>query len=171
MSRIPPLPASETVILADLSERQAAFVREYVERGGKPGAAVDAAVAAGYARSGLAGRAAARSRAYELLRNPKVLAALRDELTRKLNTGAALGVQVLIDLAQNARSEQVRLSAANSLIDRGYAPVMSRNATIQASTSIEDLIRELDEAQRAERAQVIDVEASAVCGDAGDERG
>ena len=71
MSRTPFLPESKTVILADLSERQAVFVREYVERGGRPGAAVDAAVAAGYARPGRAGRAAARSRAYELLEKPQ----------------------------------------------------------------------------------------------------
>ena len=112
-------PPSKSVTLSDLSDRQAAFVREYVERGGRRGAAADAAVAAGYAQPGRAGRAAARVRASELLRNPDVLQALRDELTRKLNAGAALGVQTLMDLCQNARSEQVKLSAANSLIDRG----------------------------------------------------
>lgn len=137
-------PAPETVTSRDLSERQAAFVREYVERGGSPGSAADAAVAAGYARPGPAGRAAARVRASELLRNPNVLQQLRDELARRLSTGAALGVQTLIDLCQNARSEQVRLSAANALIDRGYGPVMSRNASVQAHTSVEDLLAMLD---------------------------
>lgn len=135
---------TKAVTIDDLSERQAAFVREFVERGGRPGAAADAAVAAGYARPGPEGRAAARVRASELLRNERVLRFLRDEITRKLNAGATLGVRVLIDLAENARSEQVRLSAANSLIDRGYAPVMSRNATLQASTSLEDLLERLD---------------------------
>jgi hypothetical protein len=139
---LPDLP--ETVTIGDLSERQRAFVREFVERGGRPGAGPDAAVAAGYARPGRAGRAAARVRAFELLRNPEVLQVLRDELTRKLNAGAALGVATLIDLCQNARSEQVRLSAANSLIDRGHGPVISRNATIRASVSVEDLLERLD---------------------------
>ena len=136
---------SKSVTLSDLSERRAAFVREYVERGARPGAGPDAAVAAGYAKPGPRGRAAARVRASELLRNPDVLQVLRNELTRKLNVGAALGVQVLMDLCQNARSEQVRLTAANSLIDRGFGPVMSRNATIYASTSIEDILERLDE--------------------------
>jgi phage terminase small subunit len=143
---------SETVTLADLSERQAAFVREYVERGGRPGAAADAAVSAGYARPGPEGRAAARVRASELLRNEKVLRFLRDELTRKLNAGAALGVAALLDLAQNAKSEQVRLSAANSLIDRGHGPVMSRNASITARVSIEDLLAQLDAREKDQSA-------------------
>ncbi|MGA7675851.1 MAG: hypothetical protein WCA78_12510 [Rhizomicrobium sp.] len=161
MSRTPFLPESKTVILADLSERQAVFVREYVERGGRPGAAVDAAVAAGYARPGRAGRAAARSRAYELLRNPKVLTALRDELTRKLNTGAALGVQVLIDLAQRAQSEQVRFSAARELVDRGYGPVVSRSANLNANASIEDFWARLD-AMEAAAGQAPPVDGGAI---------
>lgn len=134
----------KTVTNADLSDRQADFVREYVERGGGPGTAADAAVAAGYARPGPEGRAAARVRASELLRNPNILQILRDELSRRLGAGAALGVQTLVDLCQNARSEQVRLSAANSLIDRGFGPVVSRNATIQANTSVEELLEMLD---------------------------
>ena len=140
-------PASVTI--ADLTERQAAFVREYVERGGRPGAAADAAVAAGYAQPSKAGRAAARVRASELLHNPQVLQALRDELTRKLNAGATLGVQTLIDLCLNARSEQVRLSAANSLIDRGYGPVVSRSAVVQANTTLESMLAMLDSGEEA----------------------
>jgi hypothetical protein len=98
MSKIQRLFASEAVTFADLSERQAAFVREYVERGGRPGAAADAAVAAGYARPGQSwtrGSARARIRAApqsEGLEPPS------DELTRKLKAGATLGVQTLIDL-------------------------------------------------------------------------
>jgi phage terminase small subunit len=148
------------VTFADLSERQARFVREYVEHGGRPGAAADAAVATGYARAGKAGRAAARVRAHELLRNPKVLNLLRDELARRLSAGAALGVQTLIDLCQNARSEQVRLSAARELVDRGYGPIVSRNATIRAETSIEDLLEMLDAKEAAaQQGPVIDAES------------
>lgn len=127
-----------------LTAKQVAFVREYVERAGRPGAGPDAAVAAGFAPPTPAGRKMARTRAYELLHDQFVLKTIREELKRKLSAGAALGVQVLIDLALGARSEQVRLSAANSLIDRGYAPVMSRNATIRADASVEDLLTALD---------------------------
>ena len=84
-----------------------------------------------------------------------MLQQLRDELTRKLNAGAALGVQTLIDLCQNARSEQVRLSAANALIDRGYGAIVSRSAAVQAHTSIEDFLAMLDRqgAEGADAAQ------------------
>jgi len=140
MSRKLPAPVLEPVTLADLSEREAAFVHEYVERGGRPGVGAAAVIAAGITKN----RAAARVRASELLRNPRVLGFLRDELTRKLNTGAVIGVQVLVNLAQSARSEQVRFSAARELVDRGYGPVVSRNATIHASTSVEDLLAKLD---------------------------
>jgi hypothetical protein len=155
--KLPALPP-DTVMLADLSERQAAFVREYVERGGRPGAGADAAVAAGYAQPGREGRAAARVRASELLRNEKVLRFLRDELTRKLNAGAALGVQTLVDLCQNARSEQVRLSAARELVDRGHGPIVSRNASIVAKTSVEDLLARLDSREATEQQRpIVDV--------------
>jgi hypothetical protein len=161
MTRMSSTRTTAPVTFADLSERQARFVREYVERGGRPGAAADAAVAAGYARAGKAGRAAARVRAYELLRNPKVLNLLRDELARRLSAGAALGVQTMVDLCQNARSEQVRLSAARELVDRGYGPIVSRNATIHASTSVEDMIEMLDAKEAAMRQEpAIDAQAT-----------
>lgn len=104
-----------------------------------------AARAAGYAPTS---PAAARVRAHELLRNPKVLAALRDEITRKLNAAAALGVSVLIELAQSG-PPQVRLSAAKELVDRGFGPVVSRSANLHAVSgpSIEDLLNELAEAE------------------------
>jgi len=143
MVRRSPKPGSEVVTFADLSDREAAFVREYVERGAKQGDATEAVLAAGITTN----RNAARVRAYEMLHKPKVLQLLRDELTRKLNAGAALGVAVLVDLAQSARSEQVRFSAAKELVDRGHGPVMSRNATITATTTVEDLLKRLDEAE------------------------
>jgi hypothetical protein len=133
-------PGPGAVISADLSERERAFVRAYVERGGRHGAGAAAVLAAGITTN----RAAARVRASELLHNPRVLGFLRDELTRKLNAGAVIGVQTLIDLCRNAKSEQVRYSAASSLVDRGHMPVMSRNASIVANTSVEELLRRLD---------------------------
>lgn len=105
-----------TVTIPDLSERQAAFVAEYVKRGGKKGSATKAALAAGYSVNS---PKAARVRASELLRNPKIISALRDELMQRMNIAAVLGVNVLIDLAQNG-PPHVRLSAAKELIDRGY---------------------------------------------------
>lgn len=135
----------ETVTLDDLTDRQRSFVHAFVESGGGPGAAAEAARTAGYAPTSAA---AARVRAHELLRNPKVLSALRDEITRKLNAAAALGVNVLIELAQSG-PPQVRLSAAKELVDRGFGPVVSRTANLHAvsATSVEDLLDQLDEAE------------------------
>jgi hypothetical protein len=45
----PSMQRHNPVIIDNLSERQSRFVREYVERGGRPGAAADSAIAAGFA--------------------------------------------------------------------------------------------------------------------------
>ncbi|HEY5207871.1 MAG TPA: terminase small subunit [Stellaceae bacterium] len=116
----------ESVTLADLTERQAKFVQAYMERGTQRDGAIQAALAAGY---GDGDRAQAKSRAYELLHHHKILAALRDEISNKLSAAASIGVGVLIELAQSAGSEQVRLGAARELVDRGHGPIMSRNAS------------------------------------------
>ena len=132
---------SSSVTISGLTEKQSAFVDAFLESGGGPGAAADAAQKAGYAKTS---RAAARVRGAELLKNEKVLSALRDGLTRKLNAAASLGVSVLIELAENG-PPSVRLQAAKELLDRGYGPIVSRNAHLVANTSIEDLLSQIDE--------------------------
>lgn len=129
-----------TVTIEGLTEKQSAFVSAFLESGGGPGAAADAAQAAGYASTS---RAAARVRGSELLRNEQVLSAIRDGLTRKLNAAASLGVSVLIDLAQTG-PPSVRLQAAKELVDRGYGPIVSRNAHVVATASIEDFLEKID---------------------------
>ena len=131
---------AKSVTLPGLTVMQSNFVREYAIRGGRPGTGAEAALAAGYANGDIE---TARIRASEHLRNEKVLAALRDELTRKLNAAASLGVDVLVELAQSA-PPSVRLQAAKELVDRGYGPIVSRNAHIVATTSIEEMLAELD---------------------------
>lgn len=50
--------------------------------------------------------------------------ALRDAAEKKLHAGAAIGVNVLLELAEKARSEDVRLRAAAALLAHsGLAPV------------------------------------------------
>lgn len=145
-----------------LTEKQSNFIREYIERGGKRGSAADAAQAAGYAKDD---RPAAFVRAAELLRNPKILSVLRDELAKKLSAAAALGVNVLVDLAENG-PPQVRLQAAKELVDRGYGPVMSRAAHIhmQSPKTIEDFLDMVDDdgADAAEPQGAIDADWSEV---------
>lgn len=140
---------------AELNEREAAFVVQYVALSGTRGAGAEAALAAGYSSSG--NRDAAHSTASRLLRRPAVLRAIKDETGRRIATAAPLGVAVLENLAQWARSEQVRLSAARELVDRGYGPVVSRNANtnVNINTGIEALLKKAEEAKR--QGIVIDV--------------
>ena len=99
----------------ELTSRQAEFVVMYVRQGGNNG--TQAAIAAGYsAKTGTAGAAVAASR---LLRDPRILKAIKDECERCLRANTALATNVLIDLAQNADSEHVRLQAAEKILDRG----------------------------------------------------
>ena len=134
----PDLPSFE-----GLSERESLFVVEYTSRSGTRGAGADAALAAGFSNGN---RDAAHSMASKLLRRPHVLRAIKDETGRRIAASAPLGVAVLEQLAQTARSEQVRLAAANSLVDRGFGPVVSRNANLNlnAKTTVEELLEQLD---------------------------
>ena len=141
MSSSFPVSKTKNVSMSDLTDKQAAFVRSFVEAGGKRGAATQAALEAGYANGD---PVAARVRGSELLRNEKVLAALRDELTRKLNAAATLAVETLVELVETG-TPSVRLQAAKELLDRGYGPIMSRNAHVVATTSVDDLVRRLAE--------------------------
>lgn len=153
----PPVAADHSVKLADLDSREKAFALAYVERGGRHGAGVEAALAAGLSPSG--NRAAARVRANEMLRDPKVLGFIKDELVRKINTAAAIGVDVLIELASDPTTPHAtRLAAARDLIDRSaIGPIMSRNAHVHAAASIEDVLDMLD---REEERDIIDADYS-----------
>ena len=141
-------PPAEVPSFSELDEREALFVVEFVARSGTPGAGADAALAAGYSNGN---RNAAHSMASRLLRRPPVLRAIKDETGRRIAAAAPLGIAVLENLAQSARSEQVRLAAANSLLDRGYGPVMSKNASVNVNTntSLEDLLDKLDREEKS----------------------
>jgi hypothetical protein len=134
-------------MLSGLDARESLFVVEFVARSGTRGAGAEAALAAGYSNGN---RDAAHSMASRLLRRAHVLRALREEVGRRLAASAPLGVAVLESLAQSARSEQVRLSAAQSLIDRGYGTPLSRTANLNVNTSVEDFIAAIDLREREE---------------------
>lgn len=94
-------------------EKLTARERKFVENrlsGMKRG---DAAVAAGYAVAG------AGVRASELVKKPKVMAALLEGSKRKLSDGAVSAVDTLTELMDYAASESVRLEAARTLLAHG----------------------------------------------------
>jgi phage terminase small subunit len=142
-------PNADSPTFLDLDQRESLFVAEYVARSGTSAAGAEAALAAGYSNGN---RNAAHSMASRLLRRPAILKAIRDEVGRRLTAAAPLGVAVLESLARSARSEQVRLSAARELVDRGFGPVISRNSNLNVNTTVEDMLRALDAVEDADRA-------------------
>jgi phage terminase small subunit len=157
------LPAPITGTLDELTPQQRDFVLAVVESGGRRDDVVNAALAAGYGRGR---REVAAKHARELLRNPRVLAALRTEIKKRFDAASVIGLQTMIDLCESARSEQVRLAAARELEDRGYGPVISKSAVVSATTSVEDLLARLDAQEAAARGDVIDGKAVEVLADA-----
>lgn len=135
------LPAIATV--DDLSAQQAAFVRAYVELGGHLDSAAEAALSAGY---GGGVRENAIRRARELLKNPRILSAIRAEMTNAFTAAAVLGLSTLKELCTDG-PPSVRLSAARELLDRGYGPVQSRSTVVHEGKSIVELLIELDAAE------------------------
>lgn len=94
-----------------LTPLQARFVREYISNGGTN--ATRAAIVAGYSFKGV------HVTAHKLLRNENILAEIKDQASRMLHAGVALGARVLVEMAESARSESVRMQAAQALLDRG----------------------------------------------------
>lgn len=100
-----------------LTPRQASFVKGLLSGMGK----AQAAIAAGYKPSN-ADNTAAILQGY-----PHVAAAIRDGAEARLKAGAHLGVRALLDLVENAASEDVRLRAATALLDRGGMPLIRQS--------------------------------------------
>jgi phage terminase small subunit len=97
-----------------LTKPQQAFVTAVMLDGGKNYKA--AALIAGYGGN----PNAAHVSAHHLMRNPKVLAAIREEADRRLRSGVALASSTLVELCGDvSQSGSVRLKAAEALLDRG----------------------------------------------------
>lgn len=141
--------ARQAVEAPELSERRRRFVVEYVRLGGVN--ATLAALRAGYSHG--RNKNSAAISAHRLLNDQKVLAEIRKEVERSLRAGVALGANVLVELAQNARSDSVRFQAASALLDRGglqlkhmtetTVVVEDRRSNAELMASIEQLSRDL----------------------------
>jgi terminase small subunit-like protein len=92
----------------ELSERQAAFVKAFVETGD----AHIAGLAAGYAPS------TARNGGTQLLDSPAVILAIGQAARLRLARGAPIALNTVEHLMKNAVSERVRLEAAKAWLDR-----------------------------------------------------
>ena len=99
--------------------------------------------------------------ASRLLTRAPVLKALREGAERALNAGLAVGARVLLDLAENSKSDDVRLRAAQALLDRGGLPLVRQSETrhvLVDERSDSELRARLAELEREEgRGRIIDV--------------
>ena len=93
-----------------LTERETSFVREYVTSGGKK---QESAKAAGYSEVG------AHSRAYELMRKPRVIKAIADVRRQAYQHFATKGQKVLDDLMMDEHTaDSVKMNIALAFLDR-----------------------------------------------------
>jgi hypothetical protein len=121
-----------------LTEKQRAFVSAYLENGGKQ---TDAARRAGYAEP--------LSSAWQLLRNRAVLAAIHDETIQRVATGGAIGVGVLVEVAQDrAAPPAARVSAAKWLAEAAGHGLAARKAGELADDDVPLEARSLGELEQ-----------------------
>ena len=127
--KIPPL-ADGVLAQSDsrLTDKQTAFVHEYVLNGGR---AEDAAIAAGYAK------ASARSEASRILKLPHIQQELVRETLTRLGLAAPQALSTVMRLSEGARSEYVQLQAAQDLLDRaGFRPPDRVDHRVDASLTV-----------------------------------
>jgi len=96
-----------------LSEQQRRFVLAWIADGGK-GKAAKAAAAAGYSTKSEANKV----RAWHLLRNPKIEAAIREEAQRHF--GTTIAVKAMLRLGELVENDDPKVSASaiDSVLDR-----------------------------------------------------
>lgn len=93
----------------NLTDKQSRFIRFMAESGDSTGAVMRA----GYEAANPA------QIAWELLRVPHILAALQNEVRKKLVSGAPMALKIITDIATNSDvNPKTRLDAAKTLLDR-----------------------------------------------------
>lgn len=90
--------------MSALSDQRREFVLEMMRQGCNPKAAQRAAIACGYSET----------YGYELMRDEAILAALREEATKRLAGAALVGVNVMLEIAQD-ETHRDRFKAAKEL--------------------------------------------------------
>ncbi|MFI5091348.1 MAG: terminase small subunit [Terriglobales bacterium] len=122
--------------IAALTPQQQRFVEAYVGGGTGP-SAVDAAMrAAGYSTEANYG--------YQLMKKPRVLAAIREEAAKHLLSGALLGAKVLSEIAMDSQHKD-RLKAAKELLAHsGFISTTEQRITVEhVGSEARELVKEL----------------------------
>lgn len=131
-----PVPAEGTLgpAMQALSENRRCFVVAMLETGGQNHA--HAAYMAGYGKD----TEVARVSACRMMRDPSVLAAIREEADRRLRSGAILGASVLMEIASNQMHKD-RLKAAESLLNRSGLVVEQTHRVIHEDNRSDDELK------------------------------
>lgn len=117
--------------LADLSltKKQCAFVVEYVSSGSD---ALSAARVAGYTENSV------RTAAWRLMNNPLIIEAISILTAEQITIHAPRAVQAILTLMKTARSDYVKLQAAQDLLDRaGFRPPDKVQHSLSGSMNVE----------------------------------
>ena len=131
-------------IFAGMSEKQVAFVQHFVETGGKQSLASEMA---GFSTKANGHRVTA----HRLLRDPRILRAIKHEVDTRIRAGAVVAMTSLLDLAEKAVSETVRYQAAQAVLDRAGLLVTKTselNITVDDNRSTKELVAFIREAAR-----------------------
>jgi hypothetical protein len=114
------------------------FVMEYLLVGGNIDLAETALVEAGALAPG---KVSAKRQVMDMLRNTKVLSAIREEADKRMKAAAILGASVLVEIA-NDKFHKDRLKAATELLNRSGLVVEDVSRVIvEDSRSTEEIVK------------------------------
>jgi len=115
-----------------LTDQQRIFVDTYVELGGGHGSIAAAARRAGYSEKSV------NSIGNQLMKNERVLSAMKKLIDRKFRAGAVVGMNTMIWLAENSANEGTRLKAAEAILDRtGFGPKSTQDLNVNVNDTRE----------------------------------
>jgi phage terminase small subunit len=111
-----------------MTAKQSAFIDAYVANGGQLKAA---AVEAGYAEK------SAHVEANRLMKNPLICQEIHKECMMQLARKAPVALQTVTGLMQSAKSEFVKLQAAQDWLDRaGFKPIDRKQIQMQGDLQV-----------------------------------
>lgn len=113
--------------MAALMPQQRAFVELMTTLGSNPNAVTQAAAAAGYSAN----------HGWKLMRDKRVLEAIREEANKRLLSGALLGASVLFEIAQTKGHKDQLKAAKELLAHNGFMPVAKQEITVNHNTPSE----------------------------------
>lgn len=121
-----------------LTERQRKFVTILVEGGMNNHGR--AAMEAGYPGGSDQYHSMARATGWRLTHSPRVQAAIKEELSRRMNVAAVIGQRIMEEIAEDpTKSANVRLKAAEGLLKfGGMTPVKETKQTKNINVTVED---------------------------------